>query len=69
MTGFYSVDENLQDVNRQSLFIDRIYERGEALAVVRSLTSVLVQPSEVQPTICGVRYSLFYPADLWRGTL
>lgn len=63
VTGFYSVDESVRDVNRQSLFIDRIYERGEVLAVVRSLTSVLVQPSETKPTIRGVRYSLFYPAD------
>ena len=63
VTGFYSVDPIIRDANRQELYIDRIYERGEILALVRSLTSVIVQPSAKAPTIRGVRYSLFYPAS------
>lgn len=63
VTGFYSVGVDVRDANRKSLFIDRIYERGEVLALVRSFTSFFVQPSAQQPTIRGVRYSLFFPAS------
>ena len=63
VTGFYSVDTDVRDVNRQSLQIDRIYERGEILALVRSLTSFFVAPSPAAPTIRGVRYSLFPSAN------
>jgi hypothetical protein len=63
VTGFYSVEAALRDQNRKGLYIDRIYERGEVLAIVRSFTSFLVQPSVSEPTIRGVRYSLFYPAN------
>lgn len=63
VTGFYSVNPLVRDTNRQDLYIERIYERGEILALIRSLTSVIVQPSAKAPTIRGVRYSLFYPAS------
>ena len=63
VTGFFSVDPDTRDMNRRTLAIDRIYERGEILAIVRSLTSLFVAPSASQPTIRGVRYALFYPAD------
>ena len=63
VTGFFSVDAATRDSNRRSLHIDRIYERGEILAIVRSFTSLLHKPSPSQPVIRGVRYSLFYPAN------
>lgn len=59
VTGFWSVEQRIRDANRHGLLIDRIYERGEVLAVVRSVMSVLWRPSERNPTIRGVRYSLF----------
>jgi Lipase (class 3) len=62
VTGFYSVPEDIRDKNKQGLLIDRVYERGEILAIVRSLTSLLVAPSASNPSIRGVRYALFYPA-------
>lgn len=62
VTGFYSVPVEMRDKNKQGLFIDRVYERGEVLAIVRSLTSLLVAPSAKDPSIRGVRYALFYPA-------
>lgn len=58
VTGFFSVDPAVRDVNRVGLYIDRIYERGEILALLRSFTSLFVQPSAENPTIRGVRYSL-----------
>jgi len=63
VTGFYSVDKALRDMNKAALRIDRIYERGEILAILRSLTSLFVKPSAKSPTIRGVRYSLFVPAN------
>ena len=63
VTGFFSVDARTRDLNKTNLFVDRIYERGEILALVRSLTSFFVAPSAADPAIRGVRYSLFYPAN------
>ena len=63
VTGYFSVEQSVRENNQKTLFIDRIYERGEILAIVRSLTSAAVMPSEAQPTIRGVRFSLFYPAN------
>lgn len=59
VTGYFSVDKRLREVNRVGLYIDRIYERGEVLALVRSLTSLFLKPSALNPTIRGVRYNLF----------
>lgn len=61
VTGFFSVQPEVRDVNKVGLSIDRIYERGEILALVRSFTSFFVQPSASSPSIRGVRYALFYP--------
>jgi len=59
VTGYFSVAKKLRESNRIGLSIDRIYERGEVLALVRSLTSLFVKPSAVNPTIRGIRYDLF----------
>jgi hypothetical protein len=60
VTGFYSVKRAVRNVNRKTLKIDRIYERGEILAVVRSIMSVLWKPSRMAPQVCGRRYFLFF---------
>jgi pimeloyl-ACP methyl ester carboxylesterase len=67
VTGFYSVKPELRDRNKQALAIDRIYERGEILAILRALTSLFVPPSREAPKIRGVRYALFFPADPIKG--
>jgi hypothetical protein len=63
VTGFFSVNQQVRDINRASLKIDRIYERGEILAIARSLMSLLWKPSAVAPEIRGVRYNLFYTCN------
>ena len=40
VTGFFSVMRKLRDKNKKGLLIDRIYERGEVLALLRSLMSL-----------------------------
>jgi len=60
VTGYYSVDETVREPNASRLEIDRIYERGEALAFVRSITSFVVPPAANAPKIRSVRYALFY---------
>jgi hypothetical protein len=39
--------------------IDRIYERGEILAILRSLMSLIYKASAINPVIRGVRYRVF----------
>ena len=60
VTGYFSMARRLSNRNKQDLSIARIYERGEILALVRSLISLVYQPSRRHPAISGVRYSLFY---------
>ena len=59
VTGFYSVDQKRRDENKKGLAIDRIYERGEILALLRSLMSLFNKPSVKNAAIRGVRYNLF----------
>jgi hypothetical protein len=60
VTGFYSVQRSLRNQNKRDLSIDRVYERGEILALLRSLINLVYQPPPRHPAISGVRYSLFY---------
>jgi hypothetical protein len=60
VTGYFSVSRRLRNANKRGLSIDRIYERGEILALVRSLISLVYRPSRRDPAIGGVRYSLFH---------
>jgi hypothetical protein len=60
VTGFFSVARKLRDENKKGLLIDRIYERGEILALLRSLTSLFNKPSTIDAAIRGVRYWLFH---------
>lgn len=59
VTGFFSVGKDIRDQNKNGLNIDRIYERHEILAVIRSFTSLFVPPSQADPAIRGVRYNFF----------
>jgi hypothetical protein len=58
VTGFYSVDKATRDYNKKNLQIDRIYERREILAGVRSLLAFFYPPKAHDPEIRGVRYDL-----------
>jgi hypothetical protein len=60
VTGFFSVARELRNENKKGLLIDRIYERGEILALLRSLTSLFYKPSTINAAIRGVRYWLFH---------
>jgi hypothetical protein len=60
VTGFYSLDQSTRYANSQNLAIDRIYERGEILALLRSLENFVYPPSASAPAIRQVRYNLFH---------
>jgi hypothetical protein len=60
VTGYFSVPRALRDENKRNLLIDRVYERGEILALVRSLLNLIYEPPAHDPAIRSVRYSLFY---------
>jgi len=66
VTGFFSVKRHLRTENKKGLLIDRIYERGEILALLRSLTSLFHKPSTTNAAIRGVRYFAFWA---WNGIL
>ena len=59
VTGFYSVAAEVRDVNKTGLLIDRIYERDEILASVRSVLAVVYPPSAADPSLRGVRFNAF----------
>ncbi len=59
VTGFYSVKKDVREINVLQLDIDRIFERGEILAFLRSIVSLFVPPRRRSPTIRQIRYNLF----------
>jgi hypothetical protein len=58
VTGFYSVAEEDRDRNRETLAIDRVYERGEILAALRLGLGLFYKPSAARPAISNTRYDL-----------
>lgn len=60
VTGYFSVPRSLRDKNKRDLSIDRIYERGEILALARSLINLVYRTPRGHPAIRGIRYSLFH---------
>jgi hypothetical protein len=62
VTGYFSVDQKTRDANAKRLVIERIYERSEILALLRSVQSVFFKPSEVDPEMTGYRYSVVHSA-------
>lgn len=59
VTGFASVKRTTRNANKVGLKIDRIYERGEVLAIVRSISSAVHKPPAVDPEVRQLRYNLF----------
>ena len=59
VTGYFSVPADIRDKNKLTLTTDRIYERGEILALARSLVSLIVPPSKEEPRVWQYRYNLF----------
>jgi hypothetical protein len=64
VTGYFSVDKGTRDINTKTLCIDRIYERGEILAILRSFTNFILPPSATNPVIRQIRYKLFSRAPI-----
>jgi hypothetical protein len=59
VTGFMSVKRTTREENKKGLKIDRIYERGEVLAILRSLTGTIHKPPAANPEVRQLRYNLF----------
>lgn len=59
VTGFLSVKKTLREDDKRGLKIDRIYERGEVLAILRSITSTIHKPPAKNPEVRQLRYNLF----------
>jgi len=60
VTGYYRVDGARRGENERDLGIDRIFERGEVLAALRSFINLVHPPSAAHPSVRTVRYQLFY---------
>ncbi len=48
-----------QTENKEGLEIDRIFERGEVLAILRAIAAVIHKPSRANPKVTQLRYNLF----------
>ena len=59
-SGYSSVDKARRHENERNLAIDRILERDDLLAALRSIIDFVHPPSAEQPAIRTVRYQLFY---------
>jgi pimeloyl-ACP methyl ester carboxylesterase len=57
VTGYHSVPSAQRDINTKTLDIYRIFEHGEILAYVRLLTSYVIPPSAIDPSIFEIRYN------------
>jgi hypothetical protein len=58
VTGYFSVNKAIRLENAKDLVIERIYERSEILALLRSIQNVFFKPSEKDPAVTGYRYSI-----------
>jgi len=59
VTSFLNTKGSIRKENVQGLVIDRIFERGEVLAVLRAITAVFHRPSTSNPKVTQLRYNLF----------
>jgi len=59
VTGYYTLPKNVRESNQCGLTIERIYERFEILALLRSFTTFFHKPAERNPVTEQARYSLF----------
>jgi pimeloyl-ACP methyl ester carboxylesterase len=67
VTGFYSVGRRRRTQNCNGLAIDRIYERREILAYLRSIMNFIYPPSAKNPAIRQLRYNLFPTKNPFAG--
>jgi len=67
VTGYFSVNSKIRWVNKTGLLIDRIYERGEILAYLRSITNFVHTPSAKNAEIRQIRYNLFFTVNPFKG--
>ena len=67
VTGYFSVNSTVRRRNKTGLLIDRIYERGEILAYVRSIINFFHTPSAKNAEIRQVRYNLFDTVNPFSG--
>lgn len=58
VTGYFSVNKATWELNRKNLAIDRIYERREILAILRSTVNLVNPPSRVDPQIREIRFNI-----------
>jgi hypothetical protein len=59
VTTFVNTRGSVRKENKEGLKIDRIFERGEVLAIVRAITAVVHKPSAANPRVTQLRYNLF----------
>jgi hypothetical protein len=57
VTGFYSLERDIRMQNAKGLKTDRVFERGEVLAFVRSILALFRPPSKMNPAVRAVRYN------------
>jgi hypothetical protein len=57
VTGFYSLKKATRTRNAHELKTDRVFERGEILASLRSLLALITPPSRANPAVRAVRYN------------
>jgi len=57
VTGYYSIDPEIRERGKEGLQIDRVFERGEVLASIRSVLALIYPPSVSNPTVRAVRYN------------
>jgi hypothetical protein len=67
VTSFTSIDKKTRCTNKKGLRIDRIYERREILAILRSITSFFHVPPASDPTVRQIRYNLFPTINVLHG--
>lgn len=59
VTSFLNTKGSVRNENKDGLEIDRIFERGEILAILRAITAVFHKPSVANPKVTQFRYNLF----------
>lgn len=57
VTGYYSIEPEIRERGKDGLQIDRVFERGEVLASIRSVLALINPPSVRNPTVRAVRYN------------
>jgi hypothetical protein len=59
VTSFVNTMASVRKENQDGLEINRIFERGEVLAILRAITAVVHKPSSANPRVTQYRYNLF----------